>query len=265
MFAGEQLFLANRGEIELYDLQTGQRTTLVSRGAKHTQLTASRGGTGWLAVVFEDGALWRFNLATRLQNVTQLAAPPRQILVQPDGTVVFSEGRMLRAWRPTGVLEPLVELPRPIEALGLAGPGRAVAFAANGTGYVIELDAPNRHSEAFEVYVNRATISPDTGMMVTGNRGVIEMIDPLISHPHRWTLATTVGMAYTAPQISNDGRHVLARRRVVDPRRREIESMEVHVLLAWRLVMPESADDTARWLDQMTNAVVDSRSILGWR
>ena len=266
IFAGDQLFVATLGKIDRYDLATKQRTPVAARSSELLQLTSSRGAPGWLAAVFADGTLWRMNLANNLQTITAIAAVPRQILVQVDGSVVYSEGRMLRAWRPNGTLEPLVELPKTVDALGLAAPNRAVAFAANGTGYVIELDAPGRHSEPFEVYVQRATISPDVGLLVTGNRGVIELIDPLLADPYRWTLASSSGIAYTMPQIANDGSHVLARRRVVDRTRKDVESMEQHVLLVWRLVMPSTAEDTQNWLARMTNAVFDPQtSVLGWQ
>jgi hypothetical protein len=95
---------------------------------------------------------------------------------------------------------------------------------------------------------------------------VIELIDPLLADPYRWTLASSSGIAYTMPQIANDGSHVLARRRVVDRTRKDVESMEQHVLLAWRLVMPSNAEDTQAWLARMTNAVFDPQtSVLGWQ
>jgi len=83
---------------------------------------------------------------------------------------------------------------------------------------------------------------------------------------HLRVLAASSGIAYTMPQIANDGSHVLARRRVVDRMRNDIESMEQHVLLAWRLVMPSNAEDTQRWLERLTNATFDQQtSVLGWQ
>jgi hypothetical protein len=264
LFAGTQLVIATEaGTIQRIDIATRQRTVLAARPAKLVHLTASRGNPTWLAAAYADGTLWRTSAAGPA-STTVIAGVPPKLVLQPDGTLVFPEGRMLKAWRPTGAVEPLVELPKPIAAIGLAGPDRAVAFVDDGTAFLVHLDAPNRFSDPFDVDSRGATMSPDSGLIVVANRGTIELIDPLV--PHRWTLAASSGLTFNAAQISGDGRFVLARRLVTDREKKDVEARDVNVLLAWRLVSPNGPEETARWLDQMTNAVVDLQTTnLAWQ
>ena len=257
--AANQLLLGTlAGTITSLDLQTKQRTVLLTASAKLVHMTSSRATPAWVAAALSDGTLWRMNLASGIHSTTKLAGIPTQILVEADGTVVFPDGRQLRVWRTSGRVEPLVELPKPILRLGVAGPARAVAFADDDTGYVVALDVPTLGSPPFDVGTKRVAMSPDTGLMVMANRGSIEVFDPLV--PHRWTLASSQGLTFNAPLISNDGRHVLARRVVTDKEKRDIEAREVNTLLLWRLVMPATADETSKWLDQMTNAILDPQT-----
>jgi hypothetical protein len=53
---------------------------------------------------------------------------------------------------------------------------------------------------------------------------------------------------------------------ITDQEKRDVEGREPQALLVWRLVVPTTPDDTAKWLDQMTNAVSDPQtSNLTWR
>jgi hypothetical protein len=272
-FAANQLVLGTlAGTVQLHDPGTQQRTVLANRKAKLVHLTASRSTPAWIAGVFaEDAAaaggttLWRVSLASGLQSTTTIAGVPGQILIDAEGTVVFPERRRLRAWRAGGEVAPLVELPKPVVALGIAGSDRAVAFSDDGLGFVVRLDVAGQHAEPFDVSgARKATMSPDTGLIVLANRGAIEVLDPLV--PHRWTLASSPGLTYNAPQISNDGRHVIARGFVTDREKRDVEARTVNTLLVWRLVTPSTADETVKWLEQMTNAVLDPKTTkLGWQ
>ncbi|HEU0031029.1 MAG TPA: serine/threonine-protein kinase [Kofleriaceae bacterium] len=253
------------GALQLLDVKTRQRTTLGSQRSELVHLTTSRTSPPWIAAVYRDGTLWRKNLAQGNAETTKLAAIPPQLLVEPDGSVVFPEGAKLRQWHPTGSLEQLLEMPRPIVALGPGGPGFAIAFTAGFT-YVVDLSSPNRwrDSETDVVEFGRAVISPLTGMMVLANRGSIDVFDPNVKH--RFTLASSPGLTYASPQISNDGRYVIARRVVTDRAQRDLEDRTFMSLLAWRIVHPETPDDVVQWLDQMTNATVDRQTgSLVWR
>jgi hypothetical protein len=68
----------------------------------------------------------------------------------------------------------------------------------------------------------------------------------------RWTLAPASEVPFENPAISMDGRRVLA--------------VTERGLLVWSLERPTGPDETAAWLDAMTNAVDDkSPGGLGWR
>jgi hypothetical protein len=267
LFAGGQPILAtSAGAIDLFDVATRKRRSLIASKTKLVHVTASRGAVPWVAAVFADGTIFRHDVTTGATTTFRAPAIPSMIVVQPDGVVVFPEGRMLRSWRLTGDVQPLVELPKPVTALGIAGADRAVAFVdGGGAGYVVSLDVPNTRSEQFELpAVQFARQSPDTGILVFAHRGAIEIFDPIANH--RWTLASSPGLTFTLPLISNDAIHVLARRQITDREKREVEGRELTVLIAWKFELPAGADATARWLDRLTNAVVDPKTNnLVWR
>jgi hypothetical protein len=181
-FAGDQLVLGTAaGTVQVHDVDKQQRTVLASRTARLVQLTASRASPAWIAGVFaEDAAvsgattLWRVSLATGIQSTTTLAGVPGQILIDAEGSVVFPEGRQLRAWRPSGKVEPLVELPAQVVALGIAGSDRAVAFT-DELRFVVRLDIAGQHAEPFDVSVRKERL-PGCQLLVA-NRGAIEVLD----------------------------------------------------------------------------------------
>ncbi len=266
VFSGPNAVLGTAsGTLQMVDAVTKLRTPLVSRTTRLVHVAASRGpGKGWVAAAFLDATLWRVDLETGKQATTPITGVPVMISILPDGAMVFPQGRKLTIWRPGNDLRPLVELPKPITAIGLAGTGRAIVYIEGGMGYVVELDAPDKKSAPFDLSgVPKATQSPDTGMMVYANRGAIEILDPLANH--RWTLASSPGLTFTSPLISNDARRILARRLVTDREQRDVEKREETALLTWELIVPATPDDTAVWLDRLTNAIVDAQTAsLSW-
>ncbi len=260
-----QLLLGTRaGTLQLHDLTTRRRTTLVSR---HSQLVHMAWGNAspWIAAAFADGTLWRKNLATGVEATTSLPVVAGELLVDVDGTVVFGDTRTLRSWRTSGSIEPLATLPKPIVALGAAGPGLAVAFTRDTTSYVVELGTPDRFTESGMLDTAKAVMARDTGVMVLSQRGTIEVFDPIAKH--RWTLASSPGLTLNTPLISNDGRHVIAHRLIADREKRDVEARTPTTLLYWNLDSPDSAASTVKWLEAMTNAVIDPRGPngLGWQ
>jgi serine/threonine protein kinase/WD40 repeat protein len=264
--SSNQLLLGTlAGTIQLYDVRTKARTAVVSRKAKLVHMSASRGTPTWIAASFADGTLWRKNLASGAESTTALPAIPPALLVTPDGTVVFPDTRAIRVWRTSGSVDQLAAMPKPITAIAPVGADRAVAFSDDGTSYVVELDAQNRITES-DVSVGsiKVVASPETGVVVLAQRGAIELFDPIANH--RWTLAVSPGLTLNTALISNDGRHVLARRVATDREKRD-EARFPTTLLMWTLVNPTSAEETVKWLDAMTNAIADAKSPggLGWK
>ena len=264
-FGGAGVVLGSTsGSIQLVDPTTKLRTPLLTRTTRLVHMVVSRGsGKGWIAAAFLDATLWRVDLETGQQSSTPLTNVPRMISIRPDGAMVFPQGNKLVMWTPTNELRTVAELPKPIDGVGLAGADRAIVFTEGGLGYSIEL-ATKQVGRPFDLGVLQAAQAPGTGALVYPNRGAIEVFDPLANH--RWTLASSPGLTYTQPQISNDGHRVIARRQVTDREKRDVEKREQNALLAWQLVVPATPEDTARWLDQMTNAIVDDTGAsLTWR
>ncbi|MGN6106348.1 MAG: protein kinase domain-containing protein, partial [Kofleriaceae bacterium] len=266
--ADDRLLLgtAETGAIQLLETRTGARSTLIDAPGKLVSLAWS---AGTAAAAFDDGLLWRRDLATGVAATAHSSAAPTTTLqVTTDGTVWFGQGRVVRAWRPGGSLDNHAELPRPIALLGRAGTGHLLAVLDDGTGHLVELATPGRVHETEGLEEHRAalasgaaldvSISAEAGLVVAPGRGGVEVIDPLVRH--RWVLAGAPPaptplekrvLTYADPQLSPDGRRVIARLPTG--------------LFGWTIQRPAEAE-TAAWLDQLTDAVIDPTSgKLGWR
>jgi len=237
------------GTVHHLDVQTKQRTPLVARAAKLASVAWSRTQPAWVAAVFTDGTLWRKQLGRRdAETASSPVSSSSRLLVTADGTVFFAEGAALRAWRPDGGIDAHAKLAQPIVTLGAVGTGPLVAFTGDGAAYLVEVGARDRVLEAEPRGAARASMSADTGLYVVSNVDGIDLIDPVARH--RWTLARAVNVAYRDPQISTDGRRVIAH--------------SLRALLVWTLPDAPPPDATARWLDALTNAALDDTGRLGW-
>ena len=256
-FASEHQVLlhANSGTLQLHDTASNQRTVLVARTERLDGTGWSRSRPAWIATVFRDQTLWRKNLMSGAEDTIRVPKlPTSSLLVQPDGSVVFAVARELHAWRPDGTVQHHATFPRPVIELGTTGTARAVAFTEQGGAYVVHLDQRDQVVDLEESFGKAVSMAAETGLIVEPKDGVIEVVDPLIDSGsrRRWKLAEAANVSYLEPQISTDGRHVIARAGAR--------------LLLWPLALPGSQAEAITWLDRLTNAVSESGSKgLDWK
>ena len=254
-FANDHLVLLGSesgGSLQLHDITTGARTTLVDRKEPLVGLAWSRTRAAWVAAVFGDKTLWRKNLTTGAEKTLTLPTlPVGSLLVTGDGTVLFPVAKQLHAWRPDGELEVHATLPLDVRELADAGAAHAVAFTTTSAAYLVELGRPDQVTDLEETFGDRLSMSAETGVIVEAKEGGIEVVDPLVEN-RRWTLARSPGVTYSAPQISTDGRWVIAK--------------TPQSLLLWTLAIPATQDDTVAWLERLSNAVSGSGAkSFGWK
>ncbi|MBA3458565.1 MAG: serine/threonine protein kinase [Deltaproteobacteria bacterium] len=240
------------GKVELHDASTGTRITLVEKKEEMIGLAWSRSEPAYVAAIFKDNTLWRTRLGGDAQTTKLPQKPNSSLYIGPDGTVHYAVGGTLMAWRPDDTIEPHATLPKPIIELGTTGTSSLVAFSEGGVAYLVDLTKPN-HVTDIDRDLGRSTVAmaADTGLIVKEERGALVVIDPLTEHK-RWTLADSPGVVLTRAGVSSDGRRVLAH--------------TATGVLVWTIPMPASAEDTAAYLDKMTNAITGTGSkSLDWR
>jgi hypothetical protein len=240
------------GSVQVHDVTTGARSMLVDRDSPLAGLAWSRTRAAWVAAVFADKTLWRKNLTTGAQATTPLPnLPVGSLLVTGDGTVLFPVDKQLHAWRPDGELGIHATLPLEVLRLADAGPAHALAFTTTLSGFLVELGRPNHVIDLEETFGTVLSMSSETGVIVEAKDGGIEVIDPLVEN-RRWVLVRSPGVTYSAPQISSDGRWVIAR--------------TPQSLLLWSLALPATRAETTLWLERLTNAVSGSGAkSFGWK
>jgi serine/threonine protein kinase/WD40 repeat protein len=259
------------GTVHLYDPQSGKRTTLVHSPGKLLDLAWNRAAPAWAAALFGGGTLWRRNLATGAEATATGVSTAGHLQVLRDGTVMFADGRAVRAWRASGAVELHAELPRKVVTIGLAGPGHLLALLDDDSAWLVDLTAPGRVEQTEAVVSSREedprkqdprkqdpvslSLAADTGTLVVPQSGGINVVDtvgfftwPLAVQPPAPNLYETAKVAYADPRISADGTRVIAR--LLDP--------AGGALVTWSLTVPQSGAETAKWVDSLTNAVLDS-------
>jgi hypothetical protein len=259
------------GTVHLHDPRSGRITKLVAAGGKLLDLAWNRASPAWAAALFGDRTLWRRNLATGAEATTANVSTAVQLQVRRDGTVLYADGRAIRAWRPGGAVEPQAELPRRVVTIGLAGPDHLLAILDDDSTWLVDLRAPGRVEETASVGTSaRVASAPrpqqpqepvylsmaqDTGTLVIAASSGINVVDAL--GLHTWTLAVQPPAPslyvpstarYANPRISTDGSRVIAR--LVGTRQVE--------LVTWTIPVPEGGAETARWVDSLTNAAIET-------
>ncbi|MGH9888652.1 MAG: hypothetical protein ACREBE_24180, partial [bacterium] len=264
-FATERLLVLamTDGALFVHDVDTRQRTQLPTPKARLIGLAWGRGHHPWVAAAYVDGTLWRRNLLTGLTqsiarapalDVAHLALRDGKLIAGADGTVLFLHDSDIHAWRPDGTLARIASAPKPLDEIGEAGPGHLVAFAGDTTVYTMALGSMAPEGSLVEALAaiegSSAAMATETGRLVVLEHGAIEVLDPMVQQ--RWTLAPPSDAPFQSLAISADGRRVLA--------------VTERGLLVWSLALPSGPDETAAFLEAMTNAVDDkSPGGLGWR
>jgi len=157
-----------------------------------------------------------------------------------------------RAGYPDGRIEPIATGLEPVHDVALVEPATVLALSEDGTGHLVDIRA--------KTITSRLSVAPLSSVAANGSLvasptvlGGVEVIDPVAQW--RWPLATPLkGMHQPVNdlEISPDGTRVLG--------------LTQHSVVVWTLALPGTLEETASWLDKMTNATADSPSgPLTWR
>jgi hypothetical protein len=228
--------VTHTGEIVIYGADN-QRHVLASHAATVADLATSG---GWLAVAYRDGLVYRFELATGRQETLQLALGGMVTLsVALDGTVLVGVGRGLMRWQRDGLLLLHAMLPMPITAQYSLSHHASVTTSDSGS-YSITLDAPAHIATLPANVTGWLAYTTELGVYQNPD-GTLRMAD--LADGSTWPLARPqIGIA-RAPALADDGRHVAA---MIDAE-----------LYLWEPEIPLSREDTAHWLDTLTNATAE--------
>jgi len=250
--AHDLLLGSHTGTLRVHDVTAGTTSTLVERPDELIGIAWSRSEPAWVCAIFKDLTLWRTRLGGESQTTRLPKKPNSSLFIGPDGTVMFAVGAELMAWTTDDTIVQHAVLPKPITNLGTTGTSKLVALDDTGTAYLVDLEHQGAVTDIDNTLGRtKAAMAAETGTIVIETRGELWVIDPLIDHK-RWTLANPPGLPLTTPQISNDGRRILAQ--------------SAQNLLVWTLDLPQSPEETAAWLDRMSNATTGTGSkSLGWR
>jgi hypothetical protein len=237
----------------------GDGTLRIEQADSSTLLASALGPV--IALSTRDGSvaaahariLWRRRRGSSRDETLDVQDAPVTLELARGDDAIFAVDQVLRAWRADGTVVTLASFDKPIERAKVIEPEatRAIVITNDGAARICELGQPMPVTRPL-VTAGHASIA-DVGRLVTVTpEGVLAIVEPDIADT--WTLAEPRGRTFSFAQISRDGRRVLAQ-----------TPTGVSI---WRLDLPESAADTARWLEAMTNATLDRDDLstaLTWR
>jgi protein kinase-like protein len=210
----------------------GQRSTLARHAAKIRELATA--GT-WLAIAYADGLVIRIDLTTNHSEQVQLAGPAL-ISIRRDGTVYPGVGRAMLRWQRDGLVLSHALLPMPI-TLQFSLAHHTSVTTSDGGAYSITFDVPAQVVTLPANLYGWLAYSVELGAYAQSD-GAIRVVD--LATGYTWPMALPHAGIATAPAISDDGAYMGA---LIDGN-----------LQIWQPEIPQTPEDTARWLDRLTNA-----------
>jgi WD40 repeat protein len=243
------LLATSQGIVRIDDRKLS--TPLVQRKAPVAALAMNG---SWIAAAYADRVLWRTSLETKTDTKLQVeAAPAREALaIGGEGDVVFGVGNEIRIWHPDGSAATLATLGRAVATLAYCDPVHVLAVASDGAAAIVGTKRAN-DVEPLALPIASPTLTRDGALAASlAANGALEIVDPLVRD--RWAIAQSrAPQQLVTVQISPDGKRVLA--------------TTSSGVLVWTLQLPTTAETTAPWLDQLTNALADHgpSGPLGWR
>jgi hypothetical protein len=248
-----ELVLTTSGRIEVVDVRTNQRRTLLEAPVRAVAFA-----DGWVAAALGDGTMWRTYVPDGTTARTKTTA--ETLVVGPNGTVVAAAGSALVRW--TTAITPLGHAPAPVATLARVGTDAILAVATDGRAVLVTAGELRESLPVLARSIAGSTgVAMGAGLIVEERGGGIEVIDVLAQH--RWPLARApqlggrsrggpAAVAYSYAAIAPDGQTIIAQ----GPRS----------FVMWRRDLPVDAASTARWLERLTNATLDSAAAtVGWR
>ncbi len=246
--------LAGEGGVRLVDQRASKEQALFAHKPEVRALATVPDSAGWVAATFADGLVWRRQLSTSTDTSLTIAPAPAQLpmVLAPDGTVYLGVGGELRSWRADGKVDVLAKDLKQIVNLAIVAPGVVFVLCEDSTGHLV--DVRGKEITAHVPVAASASVAANGSLIANPTiTGGVELIDP--SGGWRWPLASPqkgMQQPFSYAEISPDGRRVLG--------------LTQHSVVVWTLDLPGSADETATWLDKLTNATADNPSDpLRWR
>jgi hypothetical protein len=201
----------------------------------------------WVLVLFADFSLWRYSVATG--SSSQLpGGPHRYVLLLDRGDVAIADRAHLVVWGGDGSTTEISSLPPPITWLFRAPSGRLLAMTRGDAGYLVELAASHRATRALPAG------SKSTDLTAAGSFAAYADVDGQLrvadlSTASTWRLGRFAPTTLRGPSLSPDGTRIFA--------------VDRTSLLEWSQPVPEGAVETARLLDDLTNARLEAGA-LAW-
>ncbi|HEX7704489.1 MAG TPA: hypothetical protein VF403_27305, partial [Kofleriaceae bacterium] len=237
--ADGRLALATKtGALDLYDGE--KKSVLLSHAATPLDFNAV---PGWFAVIYDDGSVYRIELATGKVDTVTLAtrSAPRMITISPEGVVLIASGRMLMRWQRDGLLLLHTVLPLAIKTMASLAHHTCLHTSDSGT-YTVTYDAPAQVNTLPPGLIGWFSYTSELG--VYGGADGLTMMDAY--NGITWPLPSAHDGAMpwnAAPNLGDDGRYIGA--------------MIGNNLYIWKPEIPLDRDAVARRLDQLTNATAE--------
>jgi hypothetical protein len=242
-------------ELVLVALEPRTRSVLATFTAQIERILVRQLAARWVVTALADGTLVRHDLSSGTQTQTRggVFSPGLDVTAAASGgDVYFAAGATLRRWTPEGHLSDFGTLPRPIQATHLLNDEHILVVTDDGSKYLAGVSTRRFvRMPAFGATYTWASLAATLIVADDGTGGII-VLDTVANASFKIARATP---SNATPDITSDGSTVIMRDAALDST----------AIAFWRLELPWTAEETARWVDSLTNATFDARTgTLGW-
>ncbi|MFT3695181.1 MAG: serine/threonine-protein kinase [Kofleriaceae bacterium] len=237
-------FLTETGDLAIRSVDGKQRLDIMHRNAKPEDLDSR---DGWLLAAWSDGMFARIDLKTMTIDTFQLYPHSPElrytISLSAIGDAFVTVGKvMYRYERKSHLLFVHAVLPETISGeINLAE--HTICTTGGGNMYSVSHSVPAQVTALPANIRGWFTFTPELALF-SNHDGTLSMLDA--TNGQNWPVATPHVMApeITSPALSDDSKHFGA--------------IMAGTLYLWENMLPNDASDTARWLEQLTNATAES-------
>jgi hypothetical protein len=249
--------LSGGGAVRLVDVATRTSSPLANVDASWLYAAGD-----WL-VAGKGDTIARIHRGTRPEVMTRKRTTHHKRLagaaVTADGRAWLAEGARIECWRPDGTIATHATFPDVITSVDRIDDHQLFVRIDSSDTYVVDLDEPNR----FRASTRLDQMFEIAGGVTAGHRDLRTMsLGTPVSEGGVVVTELATGASRRVARLidRNDMVNVTADARYLFT---EVGSGG-GVMQVWPIGLPGSPDDTAAWLDAMTNATVDRNGALAW-
>ncbi len=241
LLPGSRVLVASpSGQITLTDLETGTAGVL----GEHASPPVYVGWAAtWATVLFDDGFIWRRDVAGQVSSTLSLGRDRRgglAVELLPNGNMVIADGSAIGLWYADGRRVHRATLPTPIAAVQAISDQLVLVTTEDRAGYRVDLENQDDVISVLPPGTTVSSVSARAQLALVQSAGQTDVVD--LAGGMRWRLGPSRRAESTS--LSQDASRI-------------VQMLAQDRLGVSSLRLPDRAAEVPAWLETITNATAD--------